>query len=218
MTLVHVSEVSKQYGRMTAVDRITMSIGRGEIVGLVGPNGAGKTTVLRMIAGLLRPTGGHVQLAAGVTSAATRYFGGERTLPPNVTAKRWLALWHVATASPAPSRRMGVLSRGTRQRIGLQAMVTPVDTQVLLLDEPWESLDPDASRWLSDILLQRRAAGAGILVSSHRIHDLADVCDRCMFLVDGRLAPETVAFPSDLVRLDRSAELFDAFDRARGRT
>ena len=84
---------------------------------------------------------------------------------------------------------------------------------VVLLDEPWEGLDPDATRWLSNRLVERRNAGAAVLVSSHRIHDLADVCDRCVFLNEGRLADEVVLCPSVGVGIDRSALLLEAFDR-----
>lgn len=216
MPLVRLTNVSKRYGRETAVNGVTLSINPGEIVGLVGPNGAGKTTMLRMIAGLLRPTDGEVRLAADIARETIRYFGGEHTLPANVSARRWLRLWNVGDAASATPRRLGVLSRGTRQRVGLQAMVSYDNIKLLLLDEPWESLDPDACRWLSDTLLQKRSAGAGVIVSSHRIHDLADVCDQCVFLVSGRLAPEVVAFTGG-APVDRSAVLFGAFDRALGR-
>jgi ABC-type multidrug transport system ATPase subunit len=216
MALVQLVSVSKHYGRHAAVDQVTLSVGGGEIVGLIGPNGAGKTTVLRLIAGLLRPTSGNVRLVPDIAREAIGYFGGEQTLPANVSARQWVALWNPEGAAATAPRRMGVLSRGTRQRVGLEAM-TRADTKLLLLDEPWESLDPDASRWLSDTILQKRAAGAGVIVSSHRIHDLADVCDRCVFLVNGRLGAEIVAFADAGRRADRSAELFAAFDRARGR-
>src|SRR5206468_2043501 len=151
------------------------------------------------------------------TPQMVRYFGGEHTLPPNVSARRWVALWNAEAAPATPRRRLGVLSRGTRQRVGLEAMISE-EVRLLVLDEPWENLDPDASRWLSETLLRVRSSGAGIVVSSHRIHDLADVCDRCVFLVGGRLARATVTFAEDASHDDRSARLFAAFDRVRGRT
>ena len=110
---------------------------------------------------------------------------------------------------------MGVLSRGSRQRVGLEAALAEPHPTMLLLDEPWEGLDPDASRWLSDELLKRRDAGAAVLVSSHRIHDLADVCDRYVFLVNGRIAPESLDAGHLAGVADRSALLYAAFDRAK---
>jgi ABC-2 type transport system ATP-binding protein len=206
--------VSKRYDRQAALNGVTLDVHRGEIVGLIGPNGAGKTTLLRICAGLLRPTTGTVRVGAKADEAI-RYFGGEHTLPPNVSARRWLTLWKSTHAGSAPAQSFDVLSRGTRQRLGLEAMLSTKDATLVLLDEPWEGLDPDASRWLSATLLDQRASGVGVLVSSHRIHDLASVCDRCVFLVGGRLARETVVC-ARIADHDRSARLFEAFDRSRG--
>jgi ABC-2 type transport system ATP-binding protein len=211
--------VSKSYGRHTAVCDISLAVGVGEILGLIGPNGAGKTTLLRLFAGLIRPTRGAVHIPTADRPAIVRYFAGEHSLPPDVKTNRWLALWSAPALTGATSRRaagtLGTLSRGTRQRVGLEAMLADPDVTLLLLDEPWEGLDPDASRWLSEELLKRRAAGTGVIVSSHRIHDLADVCDRCVFLVDGRLSPESVTVSAWNGVGDRSAPLLTAFDRAR---
>jgi ABC-type multidrug transport system ATPase subunit len=212
--------VTKWYGRHTAVCDVSLAVDAGEIVGLIGPNGAGKTTLLRLFAGLIRPTRGAVHIPTADRPAIVRYFAGEHSLPPDVTSNRWLALWSAPAIVNGAGRKitgtLGTLSRGTRQRVGLEAMLADPDVTLLLLDEPWEGLDPDASRWLSEQLLKRRAAGAGVIVSSHRIHDLADVCDRCVFLVDGRLSAESLAVAAWDGVGDRSARLFTAFDRARG--
>ena len=200
--------VTKRYGRRQALTDVTLRVDAGEILGLIGPNGAGKTTLLRVMAGLLRPTSGAVE-----TSPAVRYFGGEHTLPPSVSARAWLRLWSAGDPQKAAKGSLGALSRGSRQRVGLEAVLAERQMELLLLDEPWEGLDPDASRWLSDQLRQRRDAGAGVIVSSHRIHDLADVCDRAVFLVGGRLRSESVTAGELSVSADRSAVLFAAFDR-----
>jgi ABC-type multidrug transport system ATPase subunit len=207
--------VSKSYGCHPAVSGVTLAVGSGEILGLIGPNGAGKTTLLRMLAGLIRPTRGAVQIPSVDRPPIVRYFAGEHTLPPTVPTNRWLALWGAPTANGATKRRLATLSRGTRQRAGLEAALADSDVTLLLLDEPWEGLDPDASRWLSEELLKRRAAGAGVIVSSHRIHDLADVCDRCVFLVQGRLSSECLTTADFNGSADRGGLLFAAFDRAK---
>ena len=200
--------VTKRYGRHRALSGVTLAVGGGEILALIGPNGAGKTTLLRLFARLVRPTFGSVE-----TVDAIRYFGGEHTLPPAVRASKWITLWSAAAAIPVARKTLGTLSRGTRQRVGLEAMLADRSAELLLLDEPWEGLDPEASRWLSNELRARRNAGAAIVVSSHRIHDLADVCDRCVFLVSGQLQSRGIS-SDDLARAaDRSALLFDAFDR-----
>ncbi len=205
--------MSKRLGRHLAVDDVTLSVSHGEIVGLVGPNGAGKTTLLRIFAGLLRPSGGEVR---AVSAAGVRYFGGEQTLPPQVSARRWYRLFSREGADAVTARPFGVLSRGTRQHIGIEAAIAAPGAALVLLDEPWEGLDPDASRWLSNALIEMRAAGAATLVSSHRIHDLAAVCDRCEFILEGRVAAPTIDCGGGLSVEQRTALLFQTFDRIRG--
>jgi ABC-2 type transport system ATP-binding protein len=207
--------VTKQYGRQVAVAAVTLAVEEREILGLIGPNGAGKTTLLRVLARLIRPDAGSVTIPSALANPAVRYFAGEHTLPPGVSARRWLRLWGSSAAGSASRRLMGALSRGTRHRVGLEAVLSDPSPSLILLDEPWEGLDPDASRWLSNELVKRRNAGAGVIVSSHRIHDLADVCDRCVFLVAGRLKAESIVHDDLVGAADRSALLFAAFDRAK---
>jgi ABC-type multidrug transport system ATPase subunit len=213
MILARLIGASRFFGRRRALDDVSLSIAEGEIVGIVGPNGAGKTTMLRLLAGLLRPSSGTCERPDG---RLVRYFGGERTLPPDVAASTWFRLWNPRAApGDVPRRRIGVLSRGTRQRIGLDTLLRDSHPRLILLDEPWEGLDPDASRWLTDLVRERRAAGAAIAVSSHRIHDLASACDRCEFLVDGRLVTPGVSCDPAMAHEQRFARLMDGLARAR---
>jgi len=104
-----------------------------------------------------------------------------------------------------------------RQQLGLETTLARHPEHrvwsLVLLDEPWEGLDPDAARWLSTELVELRGRGATVMVSSHRIHDLAGVCDRCVFLRRGLVAEEVRMSKSMAAGLDRSAMLFEAFDR-----
>ncbi len=209
---VSLHEVTKKYGRHMALDGVTLSVYRGEIVGVIGPNGAGKTSLLRILVGLLRPTGGTVRRQDGLRPGDVRYFGGERTLPPQIPARRWASLW-MPGHEAAPSRRLAVLSRGTRQRLGLDVALRSPTPAVLALDEPWEGLDPMASRWLSGSLIHHRQHDAAIIISSHRLHDLADVCTRCVFLADGRLNPDQMVCGNGPADAALAAPLFEAFDR-----
>jgi len=224
--LVH---LVKRFGRHVAIDNVTLGIDAGDIVGVVGPNGAGKTTLLRLLAGILRPTRGHVRFRAPRTADSVRYFAGERTLPPSVSTRRWLKLWRLEAESlhmprslsrhdgTVTRKRMTVLSRGTRQHLGLMTALRPGTPTLVVLDEPWEGLDPDASRWLASDLSGKRSSGAAVVVSSHRIHDLASVCTKCVFLINGALSSEVVTLEQLRRGSSPSAVLFDAFDRAQGR-
>jgi ABC-type multidrug transport system ATPase subunit len=206
-------EASKRYGRHWAVRGVTLEVVPGEILGLVGPNGAGKTTLLRMVAGLLRPASGRVEVGDR-SDGATCYFAGERTLPPEVHVNQWRRVWNAGPDERAGRKRIGSLSRGMRQRLGLETTLTSHRyLSLVLLDEPWEGLDPDAATWLSERLLEIRAAGGAVMVSSHRIHDLAAVCDRCVLMNLGKIVEHVAMTPAAVV--DRSTVLLDAFERAR---
>lgn len=196
--------VTAAYRRRPVFENVDLRLRPGDLAGLIGPNGAGKTTLLRVAAGLIRPVVGDV-----LRDGPVMYFGGEQTLPGVCRADRWGRLFGVASAS---RRRMGQLSRGTRQLAGLAAALERDDWAIGLLDEPWEGLDPNGARWLSDLLRRHRDRGAAILISSHRLHDAADVCSRYSFLYKGVLRSATLA---DIARGHArvgAADLARAFD------
>jgi ABC-2 type transport system ATP-binding protein len=211
--------VSRRYGGHWALNGINLTLDASEIIGLVGPNGAGKTSLLRIMAGLLRPTAGDVR-RHNAGPGSVRYFAGERALPPQVSANAWLRLWACRRRDDLRRRQIARLSRGMRQQLGLETTLSKAPDRrawsLVLLDEPWEGLDPDATRWLSSQLIEARALGAAVMVSSHRIHDLADVCDRCVFLRRGLVVEEVRMSQSMAAGVDRSAMLFEAFDRLTG--
>ena len=184
-TRLELAAVSKAFGRHTVLNQAWLQVRAGEVVGLVGANGAGKTTLLRIAAGLVRPDGGSVRWAPMQDSEAARirYYGGEVTLPPSIQARRWAALFGEPVDD---SRRIGHLSRGTRQLLGLRVLLAGHDADLLLLDEPWEGLDPDGSAWLTETVRNWRARGAAVLISSHRLYDLDAVCTRYLLLESGR--------------------------------
>jgi len=207
------SEVSKKYGRQWALRSVTVSATGGEIVGLVGPNGAGKTTLLRLASRLTEPQSGRIDVPSG-SFGTLRYFGGERTLPPDVRVHQWRRLWGLDADRRAGRKRIGALSRGMRQRLGLETIfVRPQSAAVVLLDEPWEGLDPDASIWLSQQLGMVRSFGAAIIVSSHRIHDLASVCDRCVFMHLGQVTSDV--YVGDTFPANRPALLLAALEQSK---
>jgi ABC-2 type transport system ATP-binding protein len=203
-------------------DNVCVSLAAAEIVGIVGPNGAGKTTLLRIMAGLILPTSGSV-LVKGATRGPAHppveiaYFAGESSMPPGARVSAWLRIVSGVALAPGDKRRLGALSRGTRQAIGLRAALDKPSAHLVVLDEPWEGLDPDATRWLTSALHARRGTGAGIVVSSHRFHDLAGVCDRYGFLTHGTLKFVAAAELSGQGNRPVTADaLFEMFDRLQG--
>jgi ABC-2 type transport system ATP-binding protein len=201
--------VEKRYGKVQVLRGLDLEIQPCEIVGLIGPNGAGKTTFLRILLGLVSPTAGQVVRPVGPVA----YFAGGQTLPPRARADRWSAWVSRGSVKPRESRRVRTLSRGTRQMVGLEAVLAMPGTNLIVLDEPWETLDPDASRWLTKTLASRRETGAGILVSSHRLHDLAGLCDRYAFLIEGRAVVRAAGEISE--GMLTGSELLKEFDALR---
>jgi ABC-type multidrug transport system ATPase subunit len=218
--LLSVNGVVKKYDGKQVLSGVTFAAGKGEAIGVIGPNGAGKTTLLRIVMGLLRADAGWVRLdgepvASALARVRAAYFAGESTLPPAVRARVWRSLFHDADKQ-GENRPFRLLSRGTRQLMGLRTSFSVSGIRLFVLDEPWEGLDPDASRWLTEAMRARRDAGVTILVSSHRLHDLAGVCDRYVFLDRGFatiVAGEAVA-RNGVVTGDG---LLAAFDAVRGR-
>lgn len=215
-----VDAVARKYGSRHILRAVSFSADAGETVGLIGPNGAGKTTMLRIAVGLLRADSGSVQLDGEPVPGAVRgmrigYFAGEATVPPSVRARRWRALFHDVD-DWSDDRPVRLLSRGTRQLLGLRTIFALSSLRLLVLDEPWEGLDPDASRWLHEAMRSRRDAGAAIVVSSHRLHDLAGVCDHYVFLDRGFATVKSARALTERGRVTGES-LMAAFDQVRGR-
>jgi ABC-2 type transport system ATP-binding protein len=220
MTLLDARDLSKTYWRTTVLTDVSLSADSGEVLGIIGPNGAGKTTLLRMLLGLIRGSGvvhlNGTPLPAGLARVRVGYFGGESTVPPVVQARRWRGLFR-GVEPGHDDRRARVLSRGTRQLLGLGAVLSVPELDLIVFDEPWEGLDPDAARWLSSVIAARRKVGACVLVSSHRLHDLAGVCDRYLFLDRGRLTEVGAADLAPDGAAVTAEALFAAFDALRAK-
>lgn len=217
---VTVEGLSKSYGGLHVLRDVTFSVSRGEAVALIGPNGAGKTTLLRLLVGALQPEQGEVRIEGELVPRAlfeTRvaYFAGEFTLPPAVPVRAWRTLFQEPLSQNGDERRLGLLSRGTRQMAGLRIVFSLPALRLIVLDEPWEGLDPDAARWLGEAVRARRETGTALILSSHRLHDLAGLCDRYLFLSRGQVVSFTAL---ELARDgDVTADtLFSVFDRILG--
>ncbi|MDG4825701.1 ABC transporter ATP-binding protein [Asanoa sp. WMMD1127] len=206
---VWASGLRKRYRKRTAVDDVSFTVGRGEVVGLLGPNGAGKTTVIKMLLGLVRPDAGEVLLLgrpAGDPRARAKvgYLPELFRYQPWLSATEVLAL-HVRLAGatvPVAERmeclelvgladragdRVGGFSKGMQQRLGL-AVALVARPEFVVLDEPTSALDPLGRADVRDLLLSLRARGVAVLLNSHLIGEVERVCDRVVILDKGRIA------------------------------
>ena len=213
--------LSARYGAREVFHDVSFELRGGQALGVVGASGAGKTTLLRTLVGLLQPPAGEVRLDGRQPRDASRriavaYFAGEATLPGSVRASTWGTL---GTGEPVmvEGRRLRTLSRGTRQLLGLRTVLGREPLRFVMLDEPWEGLDPDAARWLSVMLETKRDRGAAVVLSSHRLHDLAGVCDLYLVLANHQ-AMLLRAHDVSPVGPVTAAALTAAFDRLRGGT
>ena len=203
------SGLRKRYGRQTAVQDVSLEVGRGEVVGLLGPNGAGKTSVIKMLLGLVRPDGGEVLLLGQpATDPAARARVGY--LPELFRYQPWLSPIEVldlhvrlsGTAVPRPDRRgalelvglaeraddrLGGFSKGMQQRLGL-AVALVARPELVVLDEPTSALDPLGRVDVRDIVLSLKEQGVAVLLNSHLIGEVERVCDRVVILDRGKVA------------------------------
>jgi ABC-2 type transport system ATP-binding protein len=198
--IVETVGLTKRYGTRTALDAVDLAVPAGCVYGLVGPNGAGKTTLLALLAGLRRPTGGRVHCGVGRRSVAllpdTPQFDPWLTgrevvaLAKGLVARREPDAWvdralTDAGLLDAATRRVGGYSRGMLQRLGLAATLVG-RPDLLLLDEPASALDPAGRREVLDLIARLRGH-ATVVLSSHILADVQEVCDTVGILRAGHL-------------------------------
>ena len=193
-----------------AVDNVDFEVRRGEVFGLLGPNGSGKSTTVKLLLGLLYPTKGHVQVFGHSprhvpTKARIGYlpeesylyrylnsretldfFGNLFELPRSDRAKRTEQLLEMVGLSQAHLRAVGEFSKGMQRRIGLaQALIN--DPDLIILDEPTSGLDPIGCREVKDLIIALARRGKTVILSSHLLSDVEDVCNRVVIYYGGRI-------------------------------
>jgi len=188
--LLSARDLSTRYGHREVFHGLSFEVDANQSLGVIGPNGAGKTTLLRTIAGLLSPSEGELRVRgmparSAIARVNLAYFAGDFTIPGSVRACDWGSLATGDAITPE-RRRIRTLSRGTRQLLGLRTVLSRSHLGLVVLDEPWEALDVDASRWLSRTLEAKRDRGAALVLASHDPSDLAGMCDLYLFLVNRR--------------------------------
>jgi ABC-2 type transport system ATP-binding protein len=217
---IAVEQLTRTYGAFVAVDGLSFEVASGEIVGLIGPNGAGKTTTLRALAGILRPTAGTIRIdgfdlgadAATAIEAKRRlaFMPDEPHLFEYLTVEEHLRLVARLYNVQDFERRSqalveelelggkqrslpGELSRGMRQKVVIACGLVR-QASVLLFDEPLTGLDPRGIRKMRETIVARGRAGAAILLSSHLLHLVEEICTRVIIMDGGKkMADGTVA-------------------------
>lgn len=208
--------LTKRYGRFTAVHPLDLAVERGEVYGFIGPNGAGKTTTIRMLLGLIRPSGGAVELfgaplgtgrgalarvgALVEEPAFWPYLSGRRNLEllaraggrTSDTAARLLrldAVLETVGLTAVATRKVRAFSQGMRQRLGIaQALLGA--PELLVLDEPTNGLDPTGMREIRALLRRLADEGVTVFVSSHLLGEVESICDRVGVMAGGRIVAQ----------------------------
>jgi ABC-2 type transport system ATP-binding protein len=210
--MIETNELTKMYGELYALDRLNLTLHQGDVYGFIGPNGAGKTTTMRILATLLNPTWGEATVCGYSIYTGSKeirrvigympdFFG----VYDDMKVIEYLEFFAAAYRIKGPARRkiceevlelvdltykrdalVTSLSRGMTQRLGL-ARTLLHDPQVLLLDEPASGLDPRARIEMRALLKELRLMGKTILVSSHILPELADICNKIGIIEQGKL-------------------------------
>lgn len=208
-TPIEVRGLVKRYGEIVAVDDVDLTVEVGDVFGYLGPNGAGKTTSLRMMLGLIRPTAGSVRLFGRDPQLSVRALEGVAgfveapSFYPYLNGRRNLELFAALDQGDSASRieesleivgmrdrakdRVGGYSHGMRQRLGIAAALLR-QPKLLLLDEPATGLDPGGMRDMRDLIRELSARGMTVLLSSHLLAEVEELCNRVAIVRSGRLA------------------------------
>jgi ABC-2 type transport system ATP-binding protein len=210
--MIECRDLTKKYNDLFAVDRLTLKLGKGDVYGFIGPNGSGKTTTMRMLATLLTPTWGEATVCGYSIYTGSKEIRRSIGYMPDffgvyddMKVTEYLEFFAAAYRISSPNRRKKVnevldlvelgykrdalvtsLSRGMTQRLGL-ARVLLHEPQVLLLDEPASGLDPRARIDMRNLIKELRRMNKTIMVSSHILPELADICNKIGIIERGKL-------------------------------
>ena len=208
MSVIAVSHLARSFGKTQAVADVSFEVRRGEIFGLLGPNGAGKTTTIRMMLDIYRPDSGTVSILDGPMNEAKKdrigYMPEERGLYQDVGLEDsliYLAVLKGLSRSAARQRvgaylerfdlaryrakKVKELSKGMQQKAQIIAAVAH-DPELLIVDEPFASLDPVNARVVTDLIRRLAQGGTTILMSTHQMHQVEELCDRLVLIDKGR--------------------------------
>ncbi len=227
MDAIQIREVTKTFGDVTAVDRLSLAIPEGSIYGFIGPNGSGKTTTMRMIVGIFHPDSGSIDVLGAPMSSDRAgilgYLPEERGIYPKMTVRsllefhgelrggsnvkeqveKWLQRFDLAQWA---SHRVETLSKGMTQKVQFIAAVVP-GPRLLILDEPFSGLDPVSAQSIREAILDLRRSGSTVVLSTHDMSVAEDMCDRIFMIfkgkkvLDGTLDAIQEQYGSDTLRI-----------------
>jgi ABC-2 type transport system ATP-binding protein len=202
--ILQCKNLSKRYGKQTALDGVNIGLGGGRITGLLGPNGSGKTTLIKLANGLLQPSGGEVLINGGKigveSKAAVSY------LPDRFILDGWMRITEIlaffadfyadfrrdvaetmlASLGIGPDKRFKTLSKGNREKVQL-ILVMARRARLYLLDEPIGGVDPAARDYIINTIINNYSEDAAVLISTHLIQDVEQILDDVTFLKEGRV-------------------------------
>lgn len=210
--VVEINNLTKRYGELTALEGLTLSVKRGQILGFIGPNGAGKTTTIKILVGLAKPTSGTAKIAgadcaheAHKIKRLVGYMPDGFGAYDNMRVREYLDFFGAAFGIPRQRRKARIdevldttrarymqdrfvesLSHGMQQRIGI-ARTLLHDPEVLIFDEPANGLDPQARIEMRELLLRLAASGKTLIVTSHILPELSRICDQVAIVTHGKL-------------------------------
>ncbi len=209
MATIEVNEIKKFFGSIKAVRNISFEVDKGEIFGLLGPNGAGKTTTIRLILDIFKPDSGRISVLGGPMSEAKKdrigYLPEERGLYQDITLENCLVYLATLKGLPAAEARTRIetqlaqfdlagyrrkkvkeLSKGMQQKAQLiSTLVHKPD--LIIVDEPFSALDPINTQMVKDILIAEKARGATIMMSTHQMQQVEELCDRLVLIDKGNV-------------------------------
>lgn len=218
-TVIHAEGITKNYGTFRAVDGLSFDVQRGEIFAMLGPNGSGKTTTMRMILDILKPDRGRIAVLGRALTAATKdrigYLPEERGLYRNVRVlemmiylatlkglsyrearKRSLAMLERLELAEHSKKKISELSKGMQQKIQFAVTVLH-EPELIIIDEPFSGLDPVNSLALKDLLFEFKARGGTIVMSTHQMSQVEEMCDRLLMINRGQ---QKLYGPVDAIR------------------
>jgi ABC-2 type transport system ATP-binding protein len=207
MSIIIIKNISKRFGETLAVDQLSFQVSPGEIFGLLGPNGAGKTTCIRMILDIFQPDSGEISVLGGPMSDEKKnrigYLPEERGLYQDIPLERCLTFLATLKGMPEKSispeladylkqfdlydvrdKKVKELSKGMQQKAQLISTLIH-NPDLIIIDEPFTSLDPVNTKMVKDILEEKRDEGKAIIMSTHQMNQVEELCDRILLIDHG---------------------------------